>query len=279
MTGIIDVGGGLRGVYGAGVFDGLLDLDIHIECCIGVSAGSANLCSYIAEQRGRNYRFFRDYTFRKEYMGFGNMLRSGSFINFDYIYGTLSNSDGEDPVDYEKFSGYKGIFKVVATDALTGKPVFFDKSDVLPDDFRVFSASCCIPVVNKPVTVNGKEYFDGGVALPLPLDYAMQTLGCDKVIVVLTLPKDVEKPAGIDANGGAFLPRYPVIGQLLKTRAERYNRQVKKALELEKEGKVLIIAPDDTCGIDTLTRDVKGIELLYEKGVNDARAALDFIGR
>ena len=53
MNAIIDVGGGQRGIYGAGVFDRLLDEGIEFDCCIGVSAGSANLASYLAKQKGR----------------------------------------------------------------------------------------------------------------------------------------------------------------------------------------------------------------------------------
>lgn len=51
--GIVDVGGGLRGVYAAGVFDYCLDEDIRFDFCIGVSAGSANAASYIAGQKKR----------------------------------------------------------------------------------------------------------------------------------------------------------------------------------------------------------------------------------
>lgn len=47
-TGIIDVGGGLRGVYAAGVFDYCLDAGIRFDLCIGVSAGSANAAAYVA---------------------------------------------------------------------------------------------------------------------------------------------------------------------------------------------------------------------------------------
>ncbi len=43
MTGIIDVGGGLRGNYVSGIIDYLLDNSIDIEYCLGVSAGSAKL--------------------------------------------------------------------------------------------------------------------------------------------------------------------------------------------------------------------------------------------
>ena len=91
MNGIIDVGGGMRGIYGAAVADYCLDNNIHFDCCIGISAGSANMVTYIAGQRGRTLKFYSDYAFRKEYMSFGNMLRKGYFVNLEYIYGTLSN--------------------------------------------------------------------------------------------------------------------------------------------------------------------------------------------
>ena len=41
--GVIDVGGGLRGIYGAGVLDRCLEEDLRFDLCIGVSAGSACL--------------------------------------------------------------------------------------------------------------------------------------------------------------------------------------------------------------------------------------------
>lgn len=47
-TGIVDVGGGLRGVYAAGVFGYCLDNNIRFDLGIGVSAGSANVSSFIA---------------------------------------------------------------------------------------------------------------------------------------------------------------------------------------------------------------------------------------
>ena len=43
--GVIDVGGGLRGIYGAGVLDRCLEEDLRFDLCIGVSAGSANMTS------------------------------------------------------------------------------------------------------------------------------------------------------------------------------------------------------------------------------------------
>ena len=45
---MIDVGGGFRAIYGAGVMDRMLEDGIHVDHCYGVSAGSANMVSYIS---------------------------------------------------------------------------------------------------------------------------------------------------------------------------------------------------------------------------------------
>ena len=80
----IDVGGGLRGIYAAGVLDYCMDKNIRFDLGIGVSAGSANLASYGAGQRGRNYQFYTEYAFRKEYMSLGsqkNKIHYGGLRN------------------------------------------------------------------------------------------------------------------------------------------------------------------------------------------------------
>ena len=66
-TAMIDVGGGFRAIYGAGVMDRMLEDGIHVDHCYGVSAGSANMVSYISGQHGRNHTFYTQYAFRKEY--------------------------------------------------------------------------------------------------------------------------------------------------------------------------------------------------------------------
>lgn len=107
--GVIDVGGGLRGIYAAGVFDWCLENGVKFDYGIGISAGSANLASYLSGQRGRNYLFYEEYSMRRQYMGAGNMLRSGSFLNLQYIYGTLSNAGCENPLDLKNVCQSDGV--------------------------------------------------------------------------------------------------------------------------------------------------------------------------
>ena len=99
-TGLVDVGGGMRGIYAAGVLDFCLERHIAFDCCIGVSAGSANVASFLAGQKGRNFRYYTQYSLRKEYMGMGNFVRLHNYVNLQYSYGALSNSDGPNNTSY-----------------------------------------------------------------------------------------------------------------------------------------------------------------------------------
>ena len=83
--GIIDVGGGLRGIYGAGVLDHCMEEGVQFDCCIGVSAGSANMCSYVAGQHGRNKPFYDEYCFRKEYMSIKNLIENNLYFYIGFV--------------------------------------------------------------------------------------------------------------------------------------------------------------------------------------------------
>ena len=146
MLGIIDVGGGMRGSFTAGIYDFLLDRNVQpFDYLIGVSAGSANMITYLARQRGRNLRSYTDYAFRKEYMSIHNALRHGSYIDLDYIYTTVSGPQGEDPVDMEAFNASTARYEAVVTDAATGEPLYFDKEELSGGDFSAIKASCAVP--------------------------------------------------------------------------------------------------------------------------------------
>ena len=205
MTGIVDVGGGMRGVFSAGIYDRFLEEGINFDLCIGVSAGSANLISYAAGHHDRVKRFYVNYAQRKQYMSFDNFIHSGSYIGLDYIYSTISNSDGED----------------------------------------------C---------------FDGGISDPIPFQKAFD-MGCNKVIVVISKPIDYRKsPQKHMQIIKAALKKYPKVFDRLAVRHEVYNRQLEEAIKLQEQGKVIILAPQDCYGVNTLTREPAALEKLYEEG-------------
>ena len=274
MTGILDVGGGMRGIFGAGVTDCLLDEKVYLPYCIGVSAGSANLISYIAKQRGRNYRFYTRYAMRPEYMSLQNFLKKRSYFDLDYVYGTLSESGGEDPVDYDAFFNAGQTLITVATRADNGKPQYFTNADFHTDDLSPLKGSCAIPGVCKPYKVGDSLYFDGGVADPVPVEKALAD-GCDRLLVVLTKPSDfVKKPEHFRAAYTRALRAYPNIVKELKMRAEVYNRGVEKARALASEGRAVILAPAGGYYVTAFTKNEKKLERLYREGYEAAQNAL-----
>lgn len=276
-VGIVDVGGGFRGIYACGVLDYCLEHKISFDLGIGVSAGSANLASFLAGQKGRNFVFYTEYGARKRYASLGNFIRRGSFIDLDYVYGTLSNRGGENPLDYPAIRASKAEFLVVAANAVTGETRYFDKSDIGQDQYDVFKASSSIPFVCKPYTVQGVPYYDGALGDPVPVEKAL-AMGCDRVVLLLSKPEDEIRTSEKDEWIAARIrKKYPASAENLRKRAQRYNESVAKAKEYAGQGRVLIVAPDDTCGVSTLTREKALLQRLYEKGYGDGYKIEQFL--
>lgn len=273
--GFVDVGGGTRGIYGAGVFDYLMEEGISGDYFIGVSAGAANGASFLAKQPRRNFVFYNNYAFRKEYMSLKNYLKTGSYIDLDYIYSDLSASNGENPLDYKTMMENPMEFEIVVTDARTGRPKYFNKKDLIIDEYDPIKASCCVPVLCNPYEVNGVPYFDGGLSDPIPYKRAFEA-GCDKVILVLTRPKDFFREKRKDKKFVRLLRRnYPRVSKAFAKRYEVYNQSLREAIELEKQNKIIIIAPSDIGNLKTLSQNHEQLENLYEMGRRDAKEALN----
>lgn len=277
MIGVIDVGGGLRGSYGAGVFDWCMEYGIEFDYGIGVSAGSANVASYLGHQKGRNYVFYMDYMSRPQYMGFHSLLKTGSYVGLEYIYGDLSDSWGAYPLNWKGILDNPAEYRIVATNANTGKPVYFDKTSMKQDDYCAIKASCNVPIVDRPFYVDGVPYYDGGMSDPIPYKKALAD-GCDRLVVILTRPKDEIRKADKDEKFAKLLEKkFPEAARSLRTRSLVYNDQKAELIEMEKQGNVLIIAPDSIGHMRTLNKEKNDIRELYIKGYRDARAIRDFL--
>lgn len=210
-------------------------------------------------------------------MSLRNFLFKKSYLDLDYIYETLSNSDGENPLDYQSILNSPTELLIVATNAETGEPKYFDKSDMQQNDYSVLKASSAIPFVCHPYEVRGIPYYDGALGDTVPIEKAFEC-GCDKEVLILTKPKDILRTMGKDGLlADNIRKKYPKSAKRLRQRAEQYNRGVALAKKYEAEGRALIIAPDDTCGIGTLTKDRDALKMFYEKGYEDAKEIYRFL--
>lgn len=268
MTGLIDVGGGMRGIYGAGVMDCFLERGIRFDYCIGVSSGSANVASFLSNQKGRNLRIYTDYAKDKRYMSLRNWFKTRSYFGLDFIYHTLTNE--LDPIDYSVLLSTESKLKVVATNALDGKPHYFKNKDFQINNCEVLKASCALPAICRPVSVKDTLYFDGGVSDPVPIKKALAD-GCDKLVVILTRPVDlIKKREKTRRLHPFFLKKYPQIIRALAARHAVYMDSIKQLVELEKTGKAVIISPTQKSAMSLSTKKPDILRAFYKLGYEDA---------
>lgn len=270
MPGLVLEGGGFRGVFTQGVLDALLDYDVMFPYVIGVSAGICNGFSYINGQRGRNWEIAQKYYSDKRYYSYGNYLKNKSVFGLKFMYETVPNELV--PYDYEALRDYKGTALIGVTHGLTGEARYFTQD---PADHTnvVLQATCSIPFFFPPVEIEGEDYFDGGVADPVPVKKSIAD-GNEKNLIVLTQPLGYKKtPSKTNKRGAAILKRdYPGTAQVMLKRYEIYNRQLAYCAKLESGGKAVVLRPKRATVVGRFERDINKLRTLYEDGYITAKA-------
>lgn len=273
MPGIILEGGTFRPIFSAGVMDALLDEDIMFPYMIGVSAGICDGFSYISKQKERNLRILMNHRNDKRYMGAGNLLKERSLFGLDFVYDTIPNKLY--PFDWKTFNEYKGTIKVGVTNAWTGKAEYKDGMK-LDKKCTMLRATCAIPFAFPAIYVDGKPYYDGGVADPIPIRKSMED-GNEKNLIVLTRPEGYRKELSKSNKIAAKLlkKKYPHLPELLLNRHTRYNKTVRYCEQLEKEGKAVILRPEYP--IDSLEKDIDVLKQTYDMGYRMAKENINRI--
>ena len=267
--GLVVEGGGMKCAYNAAILDAFLDHNITFAYCIGASGGSGNLASYLAGQRGRNLRFFTEHIHNPGYFGLRSFLKTGDLFGLQYIYGTLTNSMGKDPLDFPTLKNNPAEYEVVVTNALTGKAEYFGKETMVQDDYRLIMASSAIPAACRPVELNEIPYFDGGLSDAIPVSRALEK-GCDRLVVILSKMRDyVRKPQGMRFLYTMRCHQYPQIISLIDHRHIAYNQNLQEVFALEREGKAFVFAPSHPIHVGTYSMNEQSERDLYALGMED----------
>lgn len=267
--GLVVEGGGMKCAYSAGILDKFLDEHVTFDYVIGVSAGSANALSYLAGQRGRNLRFYTTHIHEPGYFGPASFLKSGDLFGLDYIYSTVTNSSGSDPIDYPAIAANPAIYELVTTNAVTGTPIYLGKDRLSQDNYEAVKASCALPAACRPRMIDGVPCYDGGISDPIPVDRALAQ-GCDKVVVILSKPRGFQKqPEKFRAFYTKACRKYPRIIDLLDNRHIDYMIHYRHVFDLEREGSVFVFAPSQSLAMSTFAMDATENRRLYDLGLMD----------
>ncbi|MFR9650655.1 MAG: patatin family protein [Rikenellaceae bacterium] len=256
-------GGGMRGIFTAGVLDSFLDKDINFQYIIGVSAGCSNALNFISKQHGRALYIHTTLLDNYKYIGLRSWLKTGEIVDNDLLYNKLLQEIY--PFDFESFSADKATFESVATNALTGDACYMSK----PTDIEQLKLNCMasgsLPIVNHAVVIDGIPMVDGGVADSIPIERAL-SLGYKDIVVVLTQERGFRKGVSRFKIPQFACRKYPKVIEMLNTRATRYNQQIELVEQLEQRGEIRVIRPTQPLQVGRLTTDTRRLKDLYDKG-------------
>ena len=268
-------GGGLRGIYTAGVLDVFLDNNISIDCIIGVSMGSLIGINYCSKQRGRAIRYNLKYCNDKRYIGLNSFLKTGNVANKQFDYYDIP--DKLDPFDYDEFKKSKVEFLCTVTNLETGKAEYIEINDC-KKQVEYLRAGSSIPGLSKIVKIDDKKYLDGGIGDSIPVRKAIQ-LGYDKIIVVTTRDINYRKGNSKMKTLSRIYKKYPNFVKSIKSRNKRYNDTVDEVISLEKKGDIFVIRPSKRIKVRRIEKRRSVIKEQYDLGVLDTVNCLDKLNK
>ena len=267
-------GGGLRGVFTAGVTDCFMDHDLDFDYVCGVSAGACNTIAFVGNQRGYFRKCVTQKNRFKSFYGVPQMIESRRFVDLDKLFYEYTDEFG---FDFSLFTNAPVDWEMVVSNVETGKAEYMTTKDVERCK-KIGCASCAIPGLVSPVEIDGQFYLDGGACDSIPITHTFDR-GYDKAVVILTRKKgnysrvtDGQKLIFSRLYG----KKYPKFYEALCKRSELYREQVRICEELEKEGKVIIIRPTMQ-EISRLESDEDALAMSYFHGYTKAKEFLDRI--
>ncbi len=270
-TGLVLEGGGMRGIYTAGVLDVFMEHGICFDGVIGVSAGAIHGCSFVSNQKGRSIRYYKKYCGDWRFMSIRSWMLTGDIVGEKFCYHDIPKK--LDPYDYETFDKSKTEFFAVCTDIETGKPEYIHVKD-MDEQIDAVRASASLPYFSKPVKIGGRKYLDGGCSDSIPIE-AFAEMGFSRNVVILTRAKGYLKKSRAGAAAKRYYRKFPQFAEALCNRHIKYNETLEKIEKLEKEGRIFVIRPESPPKIGRLEKNPEKVETLYNMGRKNAEECIE----
>jgi predicted patatin/cPLA2 family phospholipase len=262
--GLVLEGGAMRGLFTSGILDVMMETGIEPDGLIGVSAGAAFGCNYKSRQPGRAIRYNKRYAREKRYCSWLSWLKTGDLYNAEFGYHVIPKK--YDLFDDKAFEQNPMEFYAVCTDVETGLPVYKKLEEGTHLTYDWIRASASMPLASKVVELEGMKVLDGGVADSIPLKF-FESIGYDRNVVILTQPEGyVKEHNRLMPLMRIALKKYPKMIEALDQRHIMYNCQLDYVRQAEREGRCIVIRPDDKLPIGHISHDPEQMQRVYEQG-------------
>jgi len=87
---------------------------------------------------------------------------------------------------------------------------------------QVIKASCSLPLLARPVEIDGRKYVDGAAYDQLPVQKAYE-MGYRKMLIIGNKPSDFQPTQFSTLSNYLFFPNSPAARQMMKGRLDRYE--------------------------------------------------------
>ena len=208
---LIAEGGGQRGIFTAGVLDAWLEQNYDpFDLFIGTSAGSQNLTSYLARQKGYAKRLIRGLSRNKRFFQLGRGLMGKHIVDLDWYFDKTKEVNRAIDFKTAKTSLGERELLITATNARDRKAYYLSPTGEEHQWRELLKASSALPFLYKQgvkltpwlnaqaanetnsITEPQEEFFlDGGLAAPLPVREAYNR-GARKIVVIRTVDADFQ---------------------------------------------------------------------------------------
>lgn len=273
--GLVLEGGAMRGMFTCGILDVFMENGIEFDGAVGISAGACFGCNIKSRQPGRALRYNLRFAHDKRYCSVHSLITTGDLYNVDFCYKQIPQV--LDPFDFAALKANPMEFYMGCTDIHTGEAVFAQLVDGSERDLKWMQASASMPLVSRPVQIDGGEYLDGGMSDSIPLKF-LESKGFNRNIVILTQPRDyVKGPNKLIWLMKILLRKYPNLIKVMQNRHLMYNEETRYVFEQEKVGNTLVICPEKALGISRTEHDTSELQRVYDMGRRLATERLDEI--
>lgn len=277
--GLVLEGGGMRGLYTAGVLDYMMEKGFTADVICGTSAGVTFGINMPSGQKGRVLRYNTSLVGDKRYISLHSLLTTGDIVNTKFAYDTLPNI--LDPFDYDTFEHSKTEFYATLTNVNTGKTEYLPVKEC-HKDMDIIRASASLPFLSNMVEISGEKYLDGGITDNIPIEKCLET-GCDKIIVILTHPEGYIKKERLSGLSRIVYSKYPRLIEAFERRNRCYNARLKQIAQMEARGEIMVMRPSRAMKVGRLEKNASRLVKLHNLGYCDMKdhwlALKDYLDR
>ncbi len=262
-TGLVLEGGGMRGVFTAGVLDAMMKSEVYFPYVVAVSAGALHGLSYMSRQPRRARWSSIDMLKKYGYISLRSLVHNGSIFDPNILYERFPEEII--PFDYKTYEQNPATFEMVTTNCKTGRAMYLSERYDHHRLIQIAKASSSLPFVSQITDVDGIPMLDGGIVDSIPIVRSIDTDHHENV-VVLTRNRGYRSTEPDIKIPKIVYKEYPRLRVALSRRTDEYNRQLDLIERMEDWGEIVVIRPERPLEVGRITQDVVKLERLYEEG-------------